>query len=136
MQLPSREACYLESTTDLLTYSFPGGHRVWETAWGKVNQYATVVASKPLGMPSTREHKSVYSESDPMGEDEDDPYALPLEEEEREDLTQVPDIDVVRRHLQAGDSDIVGPAGQTRLQVRVAGFRSIYTEQYQGTPCE
>ena len=62
----------------------------------------------------------MYSESDPMSEDEDDPYALPPEEEEREDLTQVPDIDVVRQHSEAGDNDIVGPAGQTRIQARVA----------------
>ena len=56
-----------------------------------------------------------------MSEDEDDPYGLPPEEEEkREDLTQVPDIDVVRRHSPTGDNDIVGPAGQTRLQARVA----------------
>ena len=81
MQLPSREARYLGPATDPLTYSFPEGHRVWETAEGKVNQYATVVASNPLGMPSTREHKSVYSELDPMSDDEDDPYALPPEEE-------------------------------------------------------
>ena len=72
----------------------------------KVNQSATVVASNPLRMPSTREHKSVYSESDPMSDDEDDPYALPPEEEEeREDLTQVPDINVVCWHSQAGDGD-------------------------------
>ena len=43
----------------------------------------------PLGMPSTREHQSVYSESNPMSEDEDDPYALPPEKEEREDITYV-----------------------------------------------
>ena len=121
MQLPSREARYLGPATDPLTYSFPGRHRVWETAEGKVNQYATLAASNPLGMPSTRDHQSVYSESDPMSEDEDEPYALPPEEEEeREDLTQIPDIDVVRRHSQAGDGDIMGPARQTRLEARVA----------------
>ena len=77
MQPPSREARYLGPATNPLTYSFPGGHRVWETAEVKVNQYATPVASNPHGMPSTREHQLVYSESDPMSEDEDDPYALP-----------------------------------------------------------
>ena len=76
-----------------------------------MNQYATLVATNPLGMPSTREHTSVYSELDPPSEDEDDPYALPPEEEEREDLAQISDIDVVRQHSQAGDDDIVGPAG-------------------------
>ena len=35
MQLPWREARYLGPTTDPLTYSFPGGHRVWETAEGQ-----------------------------------------------------------------------------------------------------
>ena len=81
-------------------------------------------------MPSTREHKSVCSESDPMSEDEDDPYALPPEEEEREDLTQFSDIDIVRRHSQAGDGDIVGPSRQTRLQARAAlGLRST-TSRY------
>ena len=39
---------------------------------------------------------------------EDGPYALAPEEEEREDLTQVRDIDVVRRLSQAGDGDIIG----------------------------
>ena len=53
MQLPSREARYLGPATDPLTYSFPEGHKVWETAEGKVNQYATLVASNPLVMPST-----------------------------------------------------------------------------------
>ena len=86
MQLPSREARYLGPAADPLTNSFPGGHKVWETAEGKVNQYSTLVATNPLGMPSTREHTSVYSELDPPSEDEDDPYALPPEEEEREDL--------------------------------------------------
>ena len=37
MKLPSREVCYLGPATDPLTYSFPGGHRVWETAEGKVS---------------------------------------------------------------------------------------------------
>ena len=78
-----------------------------------MNQYATLVATNPLGMPSTREHTAVYSELDPVSDDEDDPYALPPEEEESEDLTQVSDIDVVRRHSQAGDGDIVGLSRQT-----------------------
>ena len=56
------------------------------------------MATYPLGMPSTHEHTSVYSELDPPSEDEDDPNALPPEEEEREDLTQISDIDVVFRH--------------------------------------
>ena len=62
----------------------------------------------------------MYSELDLPSEDEDDPYTLPPEEEEREDLTQDSDIDVIRRHSQAGDGDIVGPSRQTRLQARVA----------------
>ena len=45
-----------------------------------MNQYATLVATNPFDMPTTREHDSVYSD------DEDAPYALPREEEEDEDL--------------------------------------------------
>ena len=71
-------------------------------------------------MPSTREHRAVYSVLDALHDDEDDPYALPPEEEERKDLMQVSDIDSVWRHSQAGDGDIVGPSKQTRLQARVA----------------
>ena len=65
MQLPSGEARYLGRATDPLTYSFPGGHRVWETAEGKVGQYAGLVVTNPFGMVSTREHRAVYSELNP-----------------------------------------------------------------------
>ena len=75
MQLPSREGRYLGPATDPLSYSFSGGHRVWEVAEGKVNQYSTLVASNPLDMPTTLEHTSVYSRQDPPSDDEDDPYA-------------------------------------------------------------
>ena len=115
MQLPSREAQYLGLATDPLTNSFPGGHRVRETDEGKENEYATLVAANLLGMLSTRKHKSVDSECDPLSEDEDHPYALLVEEEESGDL----DIDVVRRHSQASDGENVGPPRQTRLQARV-----------------
>ena len=98
-----------------MTNSFPGGHRVRETDEGKDHQYATLVAANLFGMLSTRKHKSVDSECDPLSEDEDHPYALLVEEEESEDL----DIDVVRRHSQANDRDNVGPSRQTRLQARV-----------------
>ena len=52
-------------------------------------------------------------------DDEDDPYALPQEEEGgRADPTVVPDIDYVRHHSQASASDIVGPHHQTRAVAR------------------
>ena len=40
---------------------------------------------------------------------------------------QVPDINVVRRHSQAGDGNIVGPVRQTRLQARVAAVNFART---------
>ena len=43
------------------------------------------MATYPLGMLSTCEHTSVYSELDPPSEDEENPYRMPPEEEERED---------------------------------------------------
>ena len=88
-----------------------------------------------LHLPSTREHRAVYSELDPLSDDEDDPYALPTEEEETEDMTQVSDIDVVWRHSQAGDGDIVGSSSQTRLQARVAAvnFARNHAQQHQDT---
>ena len=58
MQLPSREARYLGPAMNPLTYPFPRGQKVSETAEGKVNQYATLVAANPLGMLSTREHRA------------------------------------------------------------------------------
>ena len=59
-----------------------------------MNQYSTLVATNPLDMPTTREHPSVYSRQDPPSDDEDDPYALPPEEEGgRADPTIVPDVD-------------------------------------------
>ena len=75
-----------------------------------MNQYATLVATNPLGMPSTREHNAVYSGSVPHSDDDDDPYALPPEEKEKEDLTHVSYIDFVRRHSQAGNGDIISPS--------------------------
>ena len=48
-------------------------------------------------------------------------FVLPPEEGESEDLlVQVSNIDVVRRHSEAGNGDIVGPSGgQTRLQTQM-----------------
>ena len=75
-----------------------------------MNQYSTLVASNPLDMPTTREHLSVCSRQDPPSDDEDDPYALPPEEEGgRADPTVVPDVDYVRHHSQANSLSIVGP---------------------------
>ena len=108
-----------QAATDPQSYSFPGGHRVWEVAEGKVNQYSTLVATNPLDMSTTQEHHLVYSRQDPPSGDEDDPYALPPEEEEKEDLTFVLDIDFLRRHSQAGDNDVVGPNRQTPAAARL-----------------
>ena len=128
VQLPSREARYLGPATDPLTYSFPGAHRE-----GKVNQYATLVATNPLDMPTTREHNSVPSGLDPLSDDEDDPYALPPDEEEKEDLTEFSDIDFVRRHSQASDNHIVGPHRQTLDSP--GWLLSGLLVQQQGTTC-
>ena len=137
-QLPTREARYLGPAMDPLSYSFPGGHRVWEIAEGKVNQYSTLVASNPLDMPTTREHASVYSRQDPPSDDEDDPYALPPEEEVgREDLTVVSDIDYVRHHSQASDTQVVGPHRQTRAAARATAVNFVrHSQQYQGCSCQ
>ena len=84
-----------------------------------MNQYCTLVATNPLGMPRTREHNAVYSRLDPLSDDEDGPCASPFEEEKRENLTQVSDIEIVPRHSQAGDGDIVSPSKLTPPHTQV-----------------
>ena len=62
MQLPSREARYLGPSTGPLTYSFPGGHRVWETAESKAILPATQnFGPLPWDFLFRGQHVRVYS---------------------------------------------------------------------------
>ena len=68
----------------------------------------------------------MYSRQDPPSDDEDDPYALPSEEEGgRVDPTVVSEEDYVRHHSQASSLDIVGPQRQTRASARAIAVINV-----------